>query len=154
MSTEKLLHSNSFLVDSCKLWRHLVHVRITSCTVSTHTYILVLLPYTMAQIMAARATALRDVKALGPRSLTSRSAVRHSQHIGPYIVSFAAFLDCNMKFVAEAWQRGYGSVHFPAQYIFLHSWAGLAEARAKRRDRSSGLGACTGIVEPFKHLFL
>ena len=36
----------------------LVHVCITPCTVSTHTYILVLLPYTMAQIsycMAARA---------------------------------------------------------------------------------------------------
>ena len=42
--------SQQLFLGRLKLWRNLVHVRITPCTVSTHTYILVLLPYTMAQI--------------------------------------------------------------------------------------------------------
>ena len=62
----------------------------------------------------------------------------------------------------KGWQWGYKSVCFLAQYSFLHHQTGLNKARAKWRCRSiqytlavnfaSGMGACAGIVEPFKHL--
>ena len=61
--------------------------------------------------------------------------------------------------VAEAWQWGYGLVHFVARYSSLPLWAGLDEAQVKWWYRSiwyslaanfsSGVGACTRIVELF-----
>ena len=63
----------------------------------------------------------------------------------------------------EGWQRGWESVHSLAGYSFLYRQADLDKAQAKRRCRliwytlaanfASGMGACAGIVEPFKHLF-
>ena len=66
---------------------------------------------------------------------------------------------CKRQTLHKQW--GYGSVCFQILYSFLHHWAGLNEAQAKRQCRlirysladnfSSGVGACTKIVEPFKH---
>lgn len=63
---------------------------------------------------------------------------------------------------AEAWQRGYESVHFLARYSIFHRRAGLNEAQTKRRCRpiwyplaanfASWVGACAEIVGPLKHL--
>ena len=57
-------------------------------------------------------------------------------HTHPWAL-FAVFLTCSTKFtywknVAEAWQQGYRSVCFLAQYSFLHH----KEVRAKRRWKS------------------
>ena len=70
---------------------------------------------------------------------------------------------CNASKQQTLWkQQCYELVRFLARYSFLHSWAGLDEVRVKRRYRliwytlaanfASRVGACAGIVEPFKHL--
>ena len=84
------------------------------------------------------------------------------------MASFAAFFPCSTKLVyckrplnaGENWQWGYESVHLVAQYSFvLHCLAGLDQTRWCKSIRyplaansESGVGPCTGIVNPFKHL--
>ena len=83
----------------------------------------------------------------------------------PSVASFTAFFLCSTNFAyckqrlnaAETWQRGYELVSYVARHSFLHCQAGLDEARSKMRYTlavyfASGVGPCTGIVEPFKHL--
>jgi len=62
--------------------------------------------------------------------------------------------------IVEAWDQGYGSVHFLASYSF--STIRLASTKHEKSDDlvdlvpwqlsfASGVGACMGRVEPFKH---
>ena len=79
----------------------------------------------------------------------------------PSVASFAVFLDRNINSRTasdeEIWQRGYGGrLLFLAQYRFLHRRAWPQSKATMQADSvanfASVVGACTGIVEPFKHL--
>ena len=63
--------------------------------------------------------------------------------------------------IVEAWDQGYGLVHFLASYTFStirqsstkHGKSDdLVDLVPRQLTFASGVGACMGIVEPFKHL--
>ena len=109
------------------------------------------------------------VGSLSSHSCNSSGALWTPQHQAskvcthPSVALFAAFFPCNMKFIyckqrlnsAETWQWGYESVSFVARHSFLHCQAGTDEVTMRytlAANFASGMGPCTGIVEPFKHL--
>ena len=110
-------------------------LRITPCTVSTHTYILVLLPYTMAQIsycMAARASrqilALRDVKARGPEEVvqvygfcirTLRLPVISVMIIGVMRLSYNERAVPDGRFRHHLFQAVFMRTTYPSRYVYF-----------------------------------